>query len=271
MRWATCIVLVLLIALCVHLQRTRLRLIAENRALAVEVATLRDDAERLLSAAKDPAELDNARRDQAELVRLRGEAASLRQRVREAANALAKASRQVKAHEPEPAPIASPFSTYEAKISARVPLQQTLLTGGWLTKEGKRTLLFVTPESSGDSQIQLQTRWLEASDQVLESLGLQQFRADSDHSDLNVLFSSEQMQDLLKAAEQTTGVDLLAAPRVITANDRLAQVKVVNIKTLDGAQHEIGPSVDLRPRLTADNSAVDVDVSARLNLLRTPQ
>jgi hypothetical protein len=271
MRWATCIVLVLLTTLCLYLHRTRLRLIAENRALAIEVATLRDEAERLIRSARDPAELENARRDQAELVRLRGEAASLRQRVREATNALAKASRQVKAREPEPTPMALPISSYEAKISARVPLQQTLLTGGWLTKEGKRTLLFVTPESSGDSQILLQTRWLEASDQVLESLGLQQFRAESEQSELNVLFTSDQMRDLLKAAEQTTGVDLLSAPRVITANDRLAQVKVVNIKTFDGAQHEIGPSVDLRPRLTADNSAVDVDVSARLNLLRTPQ
>ena len=75
---------------------------------------------------------------------------------------------------------------------------------------------------------------------------------------------------LMETLQKTAGVDVLSAPRVSTGDGRQAQVKVVDLKTINGVTHEIGPSVDITPRIAADGASVDLTISAQLRLLTTP-
>lgn len=254
------------------------RLAAENvrwRAQAAALERSRLDGEALRTNT-DSAQLERLRAEHNELLRLRGEVASLRTQVRDATNAMARlaaAERARRASSSTNAEVLRPVISYQATAAAHIPTGHALLTGGWMTQEGKRVLVMLSSEvvnSATASQILLQAKWVEMPDDVFSALGLDALKTGATETTLNQVMDDPQYRALVHALEDKAGVDLLSAPRVVTSDGVAAQVSVTERKVIDGESFDVGPTLDLIPRIAADKNGIDVDVRARLDLLRKP-
>jgi len=247
---------------------------AQLLANGAELDSLRDEVSRLRQSQVDPAELERLRQGQAELLRLRGEASQLRRQLKEAEQA--RGISPAKEPPPVPAPAEVPFSpveTYSATLRARLASRQTLVTGGWPTADGKRTLLLVEPvigEAEMAGQVTIQARFAEMPEDVLIKAGLDWMKSDAKESTAQSILDPEQAAHLLATLENSLGVNVMSAPKVSTLDGRQAQVKTVNLRTFGpGETHELGPVVDVVPNLSADGRSVDLTVIAQLKLEST--
>lgn len=263
-----------IIALLLWQQKVVRRLESENSKLrqsTLDLQSMREENARLAKEHVDPAELERLRAGQLELARLRGQVAQLRRQIAEAA-----AKRP--AVEPEKTPTAAvepsapPVETYTATAQAPVPWNQTLITGGWILPSGKRALVMVRPvpvEGGDIAQLELQTKIMEMPAMALGQMDMA--KAGQRKSSLSGVLTSEQTALVMKALEQMEGVNVLAAPKVITVDGRQAQVKVVDVKTApSGETYEVGPSIDIVPKISADGTSVDLNVTAQLRLPSNP-
>lgn len=252
------------------------RLQTENASLrqaTSELQALRDENARQSQGRIDPAELERLRAGQLELARLRGQVAQLRRQASEVAG-----KRPAPLFNTPPAATtetaAAPVETFTATTRVAVPWKQTLVTGGWTLPSGKRALVFIQPnpvEGDQTGQVDLQARIVEMPDATFTQLGLVGLKSGDKQSTASALLTAEQAAVLIKALEQTEGVNVISAPRVTTLNGRQAQVKVVDMKTApSGEQYEVGPSIDLVPQISADRASVELSVSAHLSLPTTP-
>jgi hypothetical protein len=240
------------------------------REQATQLETLREENARLAAALTNSAELRRLRAGQSELPRLRNEVSQLRRQILEASAKRAQPANQslpsTEAEQP-----AAPVETFVATVRAVVPWQQTLVTGGWKLPSGKRVLVFVRPQMSGDGgqpgQILLQIRILELPEEVLGQVGLEGVASDNKQSTSRTILTVEQAAAVMKTLEETAGVNVFSAPRITTLDGRQAQIKSVDVKTLpSGEKYEVGPSVDIVPRITADGSSVDLAIAAQVRL-----
>ena len=258
-------------ALLVWQQRALQELRAENSALrrtAAEMEAAREESARLAQTNIDPAEVQRLRAGQSELLRLRAEVSQLRQQLKttEAGSAKRAASAPDTASTPIDPP-GSPVQTYVANTRASVMWQQTLITGGWKISPGKRALVFVQPQTDGaNNQLMVQTRIIEVPEEVLSQVGLDALKSDDKQSFSQAILSSGQSDIILKALEKANGVQILFAPKVTTLDGRQAQVNVMNEQMISGATYQVGPSVDIMPRISPDHTSVDLTVSAQLRL-----
>jgi hypothetical protein len=250
------IVLALLLAGSVTLI---LKQVAVNRGLQTQVAHLRSTTDNLRAqaarATAQEAELSHLRADRRELLKLRGELARLRGKPQEAPTAT-----EAQAASPTPEPQAEtpplmPAGPFTAALNTRVPAGQTLIAGGWATGNGKRTYVLMTPDLSEDSEGQA----------VFDQLGLGQLKAASAQSSVQGLLSEEQMDALEAGMEQGANVDILAAPRIITADGQQASVRVGGMANVDGKQVETGTTINVIPRIADDASGTEMAVTVRYN------
>lgn len=100
---------------------------------------------------------------------------------------------------------------------------------------------------------------------------------------LTGVLSDAQYRSVLRALEQRAGVDVIAAPKVVTLSGRQAQIQIADMKSVvSGVNPEalrkeggsaltnaspfttvtvpVGPTLDLVPSVTADGSSVDLTV-----------
>ena len=272
-------VLVACAALFYWQHRSLRQLQAENAALdaaASELDLLREEAEELRKSQIDPAEVERARLAQAELLRLRGEVSQLREQLKTAQQANRAAERKDAA---VPAPVtgasASPVETYSATLRATLAPQQTLATGGWLMPNGKRGIVLVEPaiisNAGGTAQVMIQTRFVELSDDALASVGLAGLKSQGKESTSQSILELEQSRLLIQSFETTPGVNVLSAPRVSTSDGRQARVSVTNRRTIDGAEYEVGPTLDVLPQVSPDGKSVEMTIIAQMRLESNPQ
>jgi hypothetical protein len=248
---------------------------ALQRARAAELESLREEVSRLRQTQIDPAELERLRQVQSEILRLRGETSQLRRQLKEEQqarrNTPAKEAQTTKAPAEE---FALRVENFSATLRASLPSGHNLITGGWTTANGKRTLVMVEPiigESDQKGQVTIQTRFVEMPEEVLAKFGLNGLKVEGKESSGQFVLDPAQTAQLVAALEQTQGVDLLSLPNVTTLDDRQAQIKTVNLRTVaPGDTREIGPVVDVVPHLSPDGRTVDLSVSARLQLLSPP-
>ncbi|MGD1083328.1 MAG: sigma-70 family RNA polymerase sigma factor [Verrucomicrobiota bacterium] len=155
---------------------------------------------------------------------------------------------------------------------------QSVILGGWSPHPGKRLLVFITPtmmDSVGNkvdppfgaqAQIRIDSKFVEAPDQVLTKLELQSLFTDENDSKKVVRCSASLCQSLLNSIGQSPGADLLSAPSVVTLLGRQAQVAVQDSEMIAGKNQLLGPSVDFLPTLSADGKSVDLVVIARYSI-----
>lgn len=275
----------LVVGLSVWQAQVSRRLKEERDALSARAAMLddlRDENSRLKLSQIDPDELNRLRKNEAELRRLRGETAQLRLQVKtlrdSQAAAVAKASgsavRPVETTE-------EPVQTFTSTVHVPLAPGQSLVTGGWRLPGGKRGVVLVEPSyvsATGDAlagpvsggQVVIQARFVELPDEVMTKVGLDSLKAEAKETSGHGVLDAQQVRDMVALLEQSQGVNVLSAPRVLTLDGRQAQIKVVSTKTINDQPYEVGPSLDVVPRVSADGRATDLTVIARIRLEGIP-
>jgi hypothetical protein len=157
---------------------------------------------------------------------------------------------------------AIPFS---AKLAARVGSRQTLVTGGWSTAPGRRTVVLMTPVvnigDNGDKQVVIQSLVIEGSESALAQAGFAEVKSDLRESSFQRVFTETEAQEAMKSLEGSGDVHVLSAPTISTAEGRQVQVSI-NSTGADGPA--LASSFDLVPRVTADGGAIDLEIDAQL-------
>lgn len=262
---ANCALLFVFIGFMSKWKLTEVQLANERRSSEGLLQRLKEAESTAKSRATNKPSLTDA--EVLELARLRNEVTQLRKEFRAATNAPA-ASRAATTVPSPPAdpPPAADVVTFTNTVSATIPLGHSLALGGWVEPgTGKRILSFITPETSPDApgSVLVQARLMSVPDALLDRFGLQGLRAELPPGQPPANFDAARFPVLLKAMEQTDGVDILSMPRVLTLSGRQAQVAVLDTQ----AGHTTGPSVLITPTLDASGTAVRLDVGVELKLL----
>ncbi len=258
---------------------------AENaslEALASEVDLLREEAEELKKRQVSPEEAERARQSQAELLRLRGEVSRLRDQLKKEQSANQAAAQQRAAVVPAPVTEEAPppVETYTATLRATLAPQQTLVAGGWKMPNGNRVIVMVEPSLIGNAgepaqgeaaQVSIQARFVELSPESMQKFGLDGVRAEGRESSYQGVLSNEQTQALMSQLQETQGVNVMTAPRISTQVGRQAQINATSRRTIDGADYDVGHSIDLVPRISPDGTTLDLSVTAKLRRETNPQ
>jgi hypothetical protein len=147
---------------------------------------------------------------------------------------------------------------------------QSLIMGGWPAEAGKHLLVFITPtmiDSAGKrlappfsatSQILLDSKFIEAPDQVFADLGLQTLFTEQNDSKEAVQCSDVEFRSYIQAMQQHSGADLLSAPRVTTTLGVEAHLPMQETEMIAGKEHKLGQEVDFLPTLSSDGKSVDI-------------
>ena len=251
---ATFIAAALLTPLVIQ-HRALQRLRAESADLHAVIERLRNQTDALATAAPDADERGRLEKDHRELLRLRGEVGVLRQRKQTGGVASVKPA--------APAPAAATDATdaviaFTATLQSNLQEGQTVVTGGWATQAGKRTLVFVTPklfkDGSGDRTVMVNTKLAEISDELLAELGLQELQSATNQTSRGAIMNEPELTALLATLNQK-GVDLLASPSVTTLRAP-AQIQMINLQSVPGRTEQVpvGPSIDVVPNLGSDGT-----------------
>ena len=275
----------LVVGLSVWQAQVSRRLKAERDALSARAAALdelRDENLRLKQTQIEPDELNRLRKNEAELLRLRGETAQLRQQLKtlREAKSSSSAKESASAVPPVEAP-AEPVQTFTSTV--RVPLApgQSLVTGGWTLPSGKRAVVLVEPtyvsatgellaEPISGGQVMIQARFVELPDDVMTKVGLDSLKADAKETSGHGVLDAQQAKDMIALLEASQGVNVLSAPRITTLEGRQAQINLIQSKTINDQSYEVGPSLDVVPRVSGDGRQTDLTVIARIKELTAP-
>jgi len=258
-------------AIAVFLQQQRVaELRTANESLQAQLRTAEaasvEQASRFQAA--NPQRDAEARQIQSELLRLRGEVSQLRQRLKDEQAARRSApTNQTDAVVLGELPPEVPVVNYEATVTSRIGLDQTLAIGGWLLPTGNRCVVFVMPKVNqvdGGTTVDIQTRFIELPEDAFVTLGLDGLKADGQRSSSQLIMDAGPVEAILEKLKQWQGVNLLSAPRITSANGRQARISMENTRTVDGVTFKAGPSVDVVPTIAADGSSIDLTVVAQL-------
>ena len=237
------------------------------RAAAEELAGLRETNAALAKLQVDADEMARLKADHAELLRLRGQSTQMRGELKrlsaletQRATAATNAAAAVAAPEPD---ASAPFT---ASFTQRVPVGQTLVTGGWSTGPGNRTLLLVTPtvtQAGGQpAQVMLRGVLVEMPEDAGAQVGMTAGTAGRDSS-LKELFTDEQRQAFMKGLEAKPGVEIVSRPTILTTDGMAARIEIGSTQA-DGQPAPGQHSIELTPRLTPDGASVDLTLGVKL-------
>ena len=275
----------LVVGLSVWQAQVSRRLKEERDALSARAAAvdeLHAENSRLKQTQIDPDELNRLRKNAAELLRLRGETAQLRQQLKTLRESKPPAS--AKGSAPSVLSVESPdgpVQTFTSTVNVLLAPGQSVVTGGWRLPGGRRGVVLVEPSyvnAAGNlldspvsgGQVVIQARFVELSDEVMVKAGLDSLKADAKETSGHGVLDAQQAKDMIALLEASQGVNVLSAPRVSTLEGRQAQINVSQTKTINDVQFELGPSLDVVPRVSADGRATDLSIVARIRLEASP-
>jgi len=166
---------------------------------------------------------------------------------------------------------------YGALARATLSPGETLVTGGWTTKDGSPIVVFVTPtwvDSAGNKiegplngatpDLAMDTKIASVLAEDIERLGLGNFLAADNKSTVAVKLSDSEFTSLISAIEQSSGANMLGMPRVISTEQRpQVMVSYQQEEMIAGKNQTVGPSVDMMPLLSQDGASVDLGVIVR--------
>lgn len=244
------------------------RLRMENALQRQQLEHLRLENDALIREQPDSDEVARRQREHNELVRLRGELSRLRFQVQQ--RPAPRPPGRPKPHAQDNP--ASPVRTFTATLQSRVQPGQSLITGGWSTRTGKRTFVLVTPvavQEGAAAQIMLTTKLVEASDELLPALGLESFTEQNLDTSQGGILSDTDLKAILETVETSDGAQLLAAPRLTTVSGQQAQIQVAELRSIPGVADPVtvGPTIDVIPTWSADDGSIDLTLMARINVL----
>jgi hypothetical protein len=225
--------------------------------------------------------------DQRDAIKLRGEVTTLKKSLATAESAAASANaaaQRLKSSQQAAAPVneeASPENPYTRVFTnqahAVLPTGHGMILGGWQTAPGKQALAIAIPttDEKNPGAIAVTAKFLEFSDEAAGKLNsIISLPATGQNPAANPNYTSlmtpEQLAAFLKTAEQTPGVDVLGAPRVMVGSGREARVSVTREGQTPNGPVTLGPAMSLTPTLGADGTTIDLIVDAKLTLPTEP-
>jgi hypothetical protein len=252
------------------LLKSQRELEAERQALlaaTAELAALRETNAALARLQVDAEALARLKADQAELLRLRGQSTQMRGELKRlSALETQRAAAGTNAPATTAAPEPDANAPFTASFTQRVPLGQTMVTGGWSTGPGKRTLLLVTPtvtQAGGQAaQVMLHGVLVEMPEDAGAQVGMTAGTAGRDSS-LKGLLTDEQRQVAMKGLEARAGVEIVSRPTILTTDGMAARIEIGSTQA-DGQPAPGQHSIELTPRLTPDGASVDLTLGVKL-------
>jgi len=235
--------------------RMQNRLEEENRALRQELNLLRKTNESLTLARMDTAEWDRLKREEAELLRLRGELNVLRRQPQTVVPEQGPSPSRNETNSPP-----SAVTKLQASISAQIGRGQTLIMGGWPGATGRRVLMLATPQVGGESadQVEITTKLIEVPESLLATAGLDGFRVDGTESSLQQVVPTDNALAMLKVFEQSEESSLVAQFKLTTKDGKQAQMTQADKQVIDGQTWELGPTINIVPKIADEKGTVDV-------------
>ncbi len=176
------------LATTILLQQRSLNLLRQDNAALrqqnQELDRLRSENERLKKPQVDPQEIARLQNDQKELLKLRGRIGLMRDQ-------LAKFQSPSNVVSTDGVP---PASGFQATAHATVTVGDTLVTGGWSCKSGKRTLVFVTPEldSADPGIVRVRASFVQAPVELWDSLEMATVQSTNQKSTAQTLLTASQ-------------------------------------------------------------------------------
>ena len=237
------------------------------RAAAEELAALRETNTALAKVQVDAEELARLKADHAELLRLRGQSTQMRGELKRLAALEGQRAAAINVAAPNSAtPEPDTNAPFTASFIQRVPVGQTLITGGWSTGPGKRTLLMVTPTitqaGAQPAQVMLRGVLVEMPEDAGAQVGMTAGTAGRDSS-LKGLLTDEQRQAFMKGLEAKTGVEIVSRPTILTTDGMAARIEIGSTQA-DGQPTPGQHSIELTPRLASDGASVDLTLGVKL-------
>ncbi len=243
-----------------------------NQALRAENAALREQSDQLAEwerlradnqrlAAQLQADAARTQAEHEDLLRLRGEVTRLRKQLQADAAATRRGADGEAVTNAVPAETPQAPAPFTVAVSARVGEGQTLVTGGWPTAPGKRTLALVTPTADSSrtnaGQVLITTRLVEAPQDAWTQLGLGDISNEGQQSPPRKILSMEQAGALMASLTNTVECTLLSAPRISTYDGGQARI-------FTGYGAVGAATVDFLPRLAPDGNAWDLQLNMQL-------
>ncbi len=214
-----------------------IRLEAENTTQRKEIAAL-------ASHVPNPNDLAKLRADAAELRRLRAQSSSTppRAQIRKLADV-----------PPPPPPVDDSSAPLTLDATVRLSFGETMVSGGWQSQSaGKRIFTLLTPTRLDDGNVVIAARFVEVPEAAVETLGLKELRTEVRAAERYSTFSPEAGAELVRALTQTTGVDVLTSPRLVTRSGSEATISI------GGQADGEGISVKLTPEVQLGGDSVDM-------------
>lgn len=232
----------------------------------------------LRSRALSDTDLARMEADRREAIKLRGEVSNLKKSVAASEAAARAAQKKVSAANANPPsesadPSANPYvRVVGRKVSATVPVGNALVWGGWQSSTGRMGFAIAIPtlDPTGSGVVQVATKWIEMSDAWLGISDDQAIKVELETllraSREQATLTPDQLAALLKALEQSQGIDLLSAPIITVSSGRAASIAVTETRSTPNGPVEFGPVMNLTPTISADASSVDLALDAKLTL-----
>ena len=255
--------------------RDELQILQQQQAsLAEQIRQLlneKNSASNRLSMLAD--ELERAKGNSSELLRLRAEVTRLQRET----DAVTSESNEAKNFQSAVMQIFSntpPIRTFVATITTFASWNQAIVTGGWMTPSGKRAIVLVTLQP-GDAaeRITINSKVLEYTKEAGERIGLAQFNfvgrtngGQPDRPEAHMI-TAEQSEAILKAAEDSEGVELTAGSVLMASGGQAAVSTLESHRTPSGENYSTGPTLNFLPIISSDGQSVQMVITAQLNYL----
>ncbi len=203
--------------------------------LETENAALRKENAALTSQVPNPNDLAKLRADAAELRRLRAQSSSTppRAQIRKLADV-----------PPPPPPDGETTAPLTLDGTVRLSFGETMVSGGWQSQTaGKRIFTLLTPTRLDDGNVMVDALLVEVPEAAVETLGLKELRTEVRAAERYSAFSPEAGAELVRALTQTTGVDVLTSPRLVTPSGGEATISIGSETDGEGISIKLTPEV----------------------------
>jgi hypothetical protein len=214
-------------------------------------------------------------KQQNELLRLRGDVTRLRQENQSLADQVLASAADEQAAERENEVLVEPLTTFTGSVQASLLPGESLITGGWPIKSGRRGVLMVTPkvvESENGNQVLIRTSIVESSEEGMVGLGLSGLPDGITEISSGEIYDSESVRDILAKQVEGGGVSIVSSPSVMALDGQAASVFTGQTVEIDGEFHQVGPSIELVSTIMEDGTSVNLEVNTewvRANLPET--
>jgi RNA polymerase sigma factor (sigma-70 family) len=166
---------------------------------------------------------------------------------------------------------------FGAKILAAFPPGETLVATGWRTPAGKNAMAFVTPTTNpggaNPDQVLIATHLIEVPDELLDNLGIANFKAQGSGENTPTQFLPNAQADAMFAKmTNAAGGDAVYSPKVMQRLGQQATISIDELVIVRSPQDlDLGLKMNFFPSISADGSSLDIGMVVRYTIPTTAQ